>query len=92
MSRDSFVTLPRGAIDCLQFVIVVFSDHTYLLFLRNQDKDIFERKLAITLKFLSINLNVTCCPKDNGERHKLKLYLLGYAEVKKGCKTASPLY
>ena len=29
MSRDCRVALPLGAMGCLQFVIVVFSDHTY---------------------------------------------------------------
>ena len=32
MSRDGYVTLPRGAMDlwiCLRFVIVVFPDHTH---------------------------------------------------------------
>ena len=33
MSRDCCVALPRGAMDCLQFVIVVFPDHTHLLYL-----------------------------------------------------------
>ena len=33
MSHDCCVALPRGAIVCLQFVIVAFSDHTHLLFL-----------------------------------------------------------
>ena len=36
MSRDCCVTLPRGAMVCLQFVIVVFPDHTHLLFLNLQ--------------------------------------------------------
>ena len=30
MSRDCCVALPRGATGCLQFVIVVFPDHTHL--------------------------------------------------------------
>ena len=34
VSRDCFVALPRGATVCLQFVIVVFPDHTHLLYLR----------------------------------------------------------
>ena len=33
MSRDGWAALPRGATGCLQFVIVVFPDHTHLLFL-----------------------------------------------------------
>ena len=33
MSLDCCVALPRGAMGCLQFVIVVFPDHTHLLFL-----------------------------------------------------------
>ena len=32
MSCDCCVALPRGAMGCLQFVIVVFPDHTNLLF------------------------------------------------------------
>ena len=31
MFRDSGVALPRGAMGCLRFVIVVFPDHTHLL-------------------------------------------------------------
>ena len=31
MSRDGWVALPRGAIGCLRFVIVVFPDHTHYL-------------------------------------------------------------
>ena len=31
--QDMFVALPHGAMGCLQFVIVVFPDHTHLLFL-----------------------------------------------------------
>ena len=33
MSRDGCVALPCGAMVCLRFVIVVFPDHTHLLFL-----------------------------------------------------------
>ena len=33
MSDDWCVALPRGAMVCLQFVIVVFPDHTHLPFL-----------------------------------------------------------
>ena len=32
MSRDGCVALPRGAMGFLRFVIVVFPDHTHLLF------------------------------------------------------------
>ena len=32
VSCDCCVALPRGAMGCLQFVIVVFPDHTNLLF------------------------------------------------------------
>ena len=34
MSRDGYVALPRGAMVCLRFVIVVFPNHTHLLFLK----------------------------------------------------------
>ena len=33
MSRGGWAALLRGATGCLQFVIVVFPDHTHLLFL-----------------------------------------------------------
>ena len=33
MSRGGWAALPRGVTGCLQFVIVVFPDHTHLLFL-----------------------------------------------------------
>ena len=33
MSHGGWAALPRGATGCLQFVIVVFPDHTHLLFL-----------------------------------------------------------
>ena len=42
MSRGGWAALPRGATGCLQFVIVVFSDHTHLLFL-NKNIDINEK-------------------------------------------------
>ena len=32
MSRGRWVALPRGAVGCLQFVIVVFPNHTHLLY------------------------------------------------------------
>ena len=32
MSHGGWAALPRGAAGCLQFVIVVFPDHTHLLF------------------------------------------------------------
>ena len=35
MSRDGCVALPRGAMVLSAFVIVVFPDHTRLLFLSN---------------------------------------------------------
>ena len=38
MFRGGRAALPRGAIGCLRFVIVVFPDHTHLLFLRSADK------------------------------------------------------
>ena len=43
MVERLFLTVPLG---CLQFVIVVFPDHTHLLFLRHN--------------FLSINVNCCC--------------------------------
>ena len=33
VSRGGWAALPRGAMGCLRFVIVVFPDHTHLLFL-----------------------------------------------------------
>ena len=36
MSRDCCVAFPRGAMVCLQLVIVVFPDHPNLLFLDRQ--------------------------------------------------------
>ena len=33
MSSDCCVALPGGAMGCLQYVIVVFPDHTHILFL-----------------------------------------------------------
>ena len=33
VSRGGWATLPRGAMGCLRFVIVVCPDHTHLLFL-----------------------------------------------------------
>ena len=35
MSRDCYVALLAVWLACLQFVIVVFPDHTHLLFLRS---------------------------------------------------------
>ena len=39
MSHDGCVALPRGAMG-LYLVIVVFSDHTHLLFLTNLEPDL----------------------------------------------------
>ena len=36
MSRGGRAALPRGATGCLQFVIVVFPDHTHLLFSKTE--------------------------------------------------------
>ena len=38
MVERLFLAVPRG---CLQFVIVVFPDHTYLLFINNLQKKFF---------------------------------------------------
>ena len=40
MVERLFLTVPRG---CLQFVIVVFPDHTHLLFLLNNVSKIFQQ-------------------------------------------------
>ena len=45
MVERLFLTVPRG---CLQFVIVVFPDHTHLLFLRNSGTDPLEKQLNPT--------------------------------------------
>ena len=42
-----FLTVPRG---CLQFVIVVFPDHTHLLFLTGTPKDKKYRPLSSKLE------------------------------------------
>ena len=39
MSRGGWAALPRGATGCLQFVIVVFPDHTHLLFLMVEEAE-----------------------------------------------------
>ena len=44
MVERLFLAMPRG---CLQFVIVVFPDHTHLLFLVNYKKELFSRICTI---------------------------------------------
>ena len=45
MVERLFLTVPRG---CLQFVIVVFPDHTHLLFLGAQEKLLVKAVLSST--------------------------------------------
>ena len=40
VSRGCCVALPRGAMVCLQFVIVVFTEYTHLLFLLGLSKPV----------------------------------------------------
>ena len=51
-----FLAVPRG---CLRFVIVVFPDHTHLLFLKHP----FKHKIVII--FLPINLNIVVGDQKN---------------------------
>ena len=46
MVERLFLTVPRG---CLQFVIVVFPDHTHLLFLGVDDFQVFLENLSISI-------------------------------------------
>ena len=50
MVERLFLAVPRG---CLQFVIVVFPDHTHLLFLnnKNQQRKNFKIKFQVNLVF-----------------------------------------
>ena len=49
MVKRLFLAVPRG---CLQFVIVVFPDHTNLLFLMpNRIKTLFNKKLSASPTF-----------------------------------------
>ena len=66
MSRDCCVALPHGAMGCLQFVIVVFLDHTHLLFFMmspydNYQGDVIEA-FNSTSRYLddSLNINNPC--------------------------------
>ena len=54
MVERLFLTVPRG---CLQFVIVVFPDHTHLLFL-------ITKKLLLKLHFYGIRGNILNWIKD----------------------------
>ena len=57
MVERLFLTVPQG---CLQFVIVVFPDHTHLLFLKViRDKITDSNKTIITLN------NPSCCKDSN---------------------------
>ena len=63
MVERLFLTVPRG---CLQFVIVVFPDHTHLLFLVLKITCL-QRKIEII--FLSISLNIHFeCSKEPSHR------------------------
>ena len=54
MVERLFLSVPRG---CLQFVIVVFSDFTYLLFFIND----FERACLIALLFVMFSCVLSLC-------------------------------
>ena len=51
MVERLFLTVPRG---CLQFVIVVFPDHTHLLFLLVSDDPIICLYIIVLLIMLSV--------------------------------------
>ena len=55
MSRDCCVALPRGATG-LQFVIVVFPDHTHLLFYKLHSLFAILLQIAVTLSISSSNI------------------------------------
>ena len=55
MVERLFLTVPRG---CLQFVVVVFPDHTHLLFLgtRQTDRDDMQFKVVFLVALISVNI------------------------------------
>ena len=75
MSRDGWAALPHGATGCLQFVIVVFPDHTHLLFRKKirwekLDRDRYRKRVesgvqgismeTVSLSDLNAKLQVFC--------------------------------
>ena len=54
MVERLFLAVPRG---CLQFVIVVFPDHTHLLFLSGEPQAILKKKLSPPLLYMLAVLN-----------------------------------
>ena len=52
MVEQLFLAVPRG---CLRFVIVVFPDHTHLLFLKDQGDNLFKKKQPRIFTCLSKN-------------------------------------
>ena len=54
MVERPFLAMPRG---CLQFVIVVFPDHTHLLFFINGFSNVKKKTLS---KFLNVNILNIC--------------------------------
>ena len=62
------MALPCGAMDCLRFMIVIFPDHTYLLFVSNETQIallFFQGRISAIQEiradlFLTISLGLEC--------------------------------
>ena len=70
MVKRLFLTVPRG---CLQFVIVVFPDHTHLLFLGLRGAS--ENKLKDTsFIFAMTNVTILCVFRTHAQKEKAKVW------------------
>ena len=74
MVERLFLTVPRG---CLQFVIVVFPDHTHLLFLK-EIRDICDSLYPISDNNMLMQINLDSQPILNYNRRSEKEAMLEY--------------
>ena len=63
MVERLFLAVPRG---CLQFVIVVFPDHTHLLFLKVSSEHVFHMFLFNPMNISNLH-NMWCKSKKGGK-------------------------
>ena len=76
MSRDCYVLLLTMLRVCLQFVIVVFPDHTYLLFLlQTDDEQTVNHQIAVFRAYRPKLLNLTHETPMSGHFGVKKIYI-----------------
>ena len=78
MSGDCCVAHPRGAMVCLQFVIVVFPDHTHSLFLLllSSCSDSYAKFTTFYLPF-----NYLLTPFSHSVLYQIAIYLIGLTQT-----------